>query len=134
MIRKPDNNRGQLEMFGGGCPTRLVRPAGARVTDPFTSEEAIQKLNASGERAAQCERVLRAVQQTPGRTSRELSVFHGLDRHMVARRLPELIGKVEKGEIRFCSIGKIRAVTWIPARLVTQNTMEGTNDGTKKTR
>lgn len=126
--------RGQLDLFGGS-PPKINRTTGARASDPITAKEAAQKIDASGARSEQCERVLLAVRKTPGHTSRELAAFHGLDRHMVARRLPELVGKVEKSEIRFCSIGQIRAVTWIPAQRDSEKTTtEGTSDGTKKTR
>jgi hypothetical protein len=40
--------------------------------------------------------------------------MYGLDRHMVARRLPDLKhdGLVEQGEMRTCKVTGRKAVTW----------------------
>jgi hypothetical protein len=44
----------------------------------------------SGQMRSQALEILELVKQFPGRTSKELGSFGRLDRHRVARRLPEL--------------------------------------------
>lgn len=91
-------------------------PAGARRTDPETSREAAEAVHSDGSLTAARMAVLQALRRFPGSTSRELSERAGLDRHDVARRLPELerLGFVQKGEPRVCSASakRLRAVTW----------------------
>lgn len=89
-------------------------PPAARAADPATSHAAAADVTASGVRSAQCARVLAGVRDYPGRTSRELAVLLGMDRHAVARRTADLehAGKVRKGEARPCTAGGKPAVTW----------------------
>lgn len=91
-------------------------PAGASRTDPATSREAAEAVKTDGTLTAARMAVLQALRRFPGSTSRELSERAGLDRHDVARRLPELerLGFVVKGEPRICSasVKRLRAVTW----------------------
>lgn len=72
------------------------KPARARRCDPVSSHQAADEAERSGLIASQAEQTLAAVRAHPGRTSREIAERSGLDRHMVARRLPELevTGKV----------------------------------------
>lgn len=93
-----------------------IQTPAARNTDPATSHEAEALHNASGDRFTQQKRVAECVRDTPGFTSRELALWHGFDRYMVARRLPECetAGTVERGPARRCSRGRGRAVTWWP--------------------
>lgn len=88
----------------------------ARNTDPETSHEAARHMVDSGARRAQQQRVAAAVRKHPGLTSRELAEVAGMDRHMVARRLPELEGDgiVVHGAPRKCRISEMRCQTWLP--------------------
>ena len=88
----------------------------ARNTDPDTSHEAARNLVDSGARAQQQAQVASAVRQYPGLTSRELAFSAGLDRYMVARRLPELEaeGVAVHGAPRICSMSRKRCQTWLP--------------------
>lgn len=85
-----------------------------RNTDPPTSAEAEAEITADGTRENQAKRVLRLVERHNGYTSAELAHIGDLDRHMVARRLPDLWqnGYVIKGAPRQCGISRRRAVTW----------------------
>jgi len=88
----------------------------ARNTDPETSHEAARELVESGAQAQQQAQVAAAVRRHPGLTSRELAFSAGLDRHMVARRLPELEaeGVAVHGAPRICSMSRKRCQTWLP--------------------
>ncbi|MBD7952687.1 winged helix-turn-helix domain-containing protein [Stenotrophomonas sp. Sa5BUN4] len=88
----------------------------ARNTDPDTSHEAARDLVDSGTQAQQHAQVASALRQHPGLTSRELAFSAGLDRHMVARRLPELEaeGLAVHGAPRICSMSRKRCQTWLP--------------------
>lgn len=68
------------------------------------------ELERSGRAWRQLDRVVEAVRTTPGLTSGELAARHGLDRHMVARRLPEAarVGLITRREIG------AQEVTWWP--------------------
>jgi hypothetical protein len=102
----------------------------ARHADPDTSKAAAKQITDSGVRGEQHRTVLTAVQACPGKTSRELAAEAGLDRYMVARRLPELekMGVVQRETERMCTIGKLSATTWRPA-ICTEST---TSTATKK--
>lgn len=84
--------------------------------DPPTSFAAARKIMSDGTRAKQKLDVLRAVIRHGGRTSRELAELTELDRHMVARRLPDLAEHefVMRGPARKCtrSSKSLLAVTW----------------------
>lgn len=88
----------------------------ARNTDPDTSHEAARDVVDSGTQAQQQAQVESALRQHPGLTSRELAFSAGLDRHMVARRLPELEaeGLAVHGAPRICSMSRKRCQTWLP--------------------
>lgn len=79
-----------------------------------TSLEAAEELKRSGRLNQQCRQVLEALRGTPGATSAELARFAGLDRHLVARRLPDLdrLRLVQRGEARLCMATGRRAITW----------------------
>ena len=91
----------------------------ARASDPITSHIAGEEHVLSGRWRGDAERVLEALRYWPGRTSRELAERSGLDRYLVARRLPDLkeTGHVERGEKRQCAIGRCLALTWVPKAL-----------------
>ena len=92
----------------------------ARTTDDVTSHEAAARLVASGAMGTQCALVLVKLRLYPGSTSAELADLDegddALDRHLVARRLPNLRdqGLVRKGAPRKCQVGYGRAMTWWP--------------------
>ena len=62
----------------------------ARKSDHDSSHIAADKLEASGAAKAQREQVLVLVKRWPGMSSGQLARLAGVDRYMVARRLPEL--------------------------------------------
>lgn len=86
----------------------------ARNTDPSTSHAAADYVERTGIASTQRTKVMRALRQHPGTTSAELAAVAGLDRYIVARRLPELSerGLAEKALIRRCTVSGIAAVTW----------------------
>lgn len=88
--------------------------ARARRTDPVTSHEAAGAVERSGRASVQRGQALDAVRRHPGRTSQELAELTGLDRYMLARRLPELREDllVRNGPIRPCGITRRPAITW----------------------
>src|SRR5688572_27348884 len=93
----------------------LVAPR-ARNTDPPTSHASAAEIARSGKAEEQCEIALGLVRLRPGLTSFELAVHFGVDRYVLARRLPELRGKglVRNGEDRRCKVSGREAMTWIP--------------------
>lgn len=97
---------------------RSVQTPASRATDPVTSYEAEQHVNASGLRAHQQRQVANAVRQWPGCTSYELSEKMKADRVMPARRLRELVtaGEVVEGPKRKCQQSGRAALTWWPRR------------------
>jgi len=90
-----------------------AKPA-SRAGDSYTSDLAEEKVTKSGVRQQQCRVVYELLQKHNGFTSKELAHISKLDRHMIARRLPDLLGagKVRKGQKRQCSIGRSLADTW----------------------
>lgn len=88
----------------------------ARSADPQTSHDAARHIVASGAQALQQNQTLDAVAGNPGLTSNELARATGLDRYMLARRLPELCDsdRVVRGDARRCSVSGRSAATWWP--------------------
>ena len=105
----------QLPLFASGA-RRAETPA-ARATDPITSHIADQRHKRSGDQAFQRALAVATVNAYPGRTSFELAMKSGHDRHMLARRLPECArqGLVKKGVIVECTITRHKAISWWPA-------------------
>ena len=62
----------------------------SRRTDPDSSRQAARRHEQSGRLDSDRWRVLEALRRNPGASSKELAAREGLDRHMVARRLPDL--------------------------------------------
>ena len=92
----------------------------ARSSDPETSRAAGRAVTLSGDRERQVRSVAEAVRRHPGLTSAELAAACGLDRYVVARRLPdgEKVGLVRRGEPRACTATPrpgLKALTWFPA-------------------
>jgi hypothetical protein len=88
----------------------------ARSTDTETSRLAAEEVTASGRRDEQAHKVCLLVRGYRGYTSAELASWGQVDRHMVARRLPELerLGRVVRGEARACTVTGRKALTWWP--------------------
>ena len=85
-----------------------------RNTDPVTSEMAEEEITSCGTRQRQADRVYRLATQNIGCTSAELANIGGVDRYMVARRLPDLEhnGLVKNRATRKCRVSGRMAVTW----------------------
>lgn len=95
----------------------------ARTKDPRSSHEAGRKLTESGQRSTGKALVLQSLRLLVGEngvplTSAELAEKAGLDRYMVARRLPDLRrdGWAQKCEERICTVSRYLALTWRPTR------------------
>jgi predicted transcriptional regulator len=87
----------------------------ARRSDPISSKSAALEVVVTGIAANQRNRVFAALQQHGPATSRELAQASGLDRFVVARRLPELLrrGLVTRSEKpRECRAGGLPALEW----------------------
>lgn len=91
-----------------------IQTPAARSTDPHSSHEADEQMNASGKKALQQRIAVAAVEKHPGKTSLEIARATGQCRFMLARRLPEVeaAGLVRRGQERTCSVSKRRACTW----------------------
>ena len=92
-----------------------ARMATARRTDPGTSHEAAEMMNASGRANTQRRKVFDYVVENPGQTSGEITAGAGLaDRYVASRRLPELrrLGFVVNGEARVCRVRGTKQITW----------------------
>ena len=100
--------------------TTSIRPRSpaSRLTDPATSHEVEEHVNASGIRDGQARVVFEALRRHEGATAAELARAMGLDRHAVARRLPDLekLNLARKGESRRCRVTRKNAITWYIAR------------------
>ena len=96
--------------------TPIIATPAARATDPESSHLAAEEITASGKRQEQIGLAITAVRDHPGNTSMELSELTGLDRYMLARRLPdaETAGAIRRGEQRVCQVSNRRALTWYP--------------------
>lgn len=96
---------------------RIETPA-ARATDPRSSHDAADQHTASGKRAFQQCMAAAAVERHPGCTSLELSKKTGIDRYVLARRLPECVTAetVRKGPPRKCTASEkdVESITWWP--------------------
>lgn len=89
-------------------------PLAASAADPHTSKLSAAEIDASGQRKHQCALVARLVKENPGKTSMELCRISGMDRHMIAKRLPdaEKLGLVARGPARTCTYSGRQALTW----------------------
>ena len=68
----------------------LSKIPASRRTDNAASYRAEERQNKSGRRATDQHKALEAVRAHPACTSKELATITGLDRYMLARRLPDL--------------------------------------------
>lgn len=87
-----------------------------RSTDPDTSRLADEEIEKSGRAGCQRDLCLAEVRRQPGQTSAEIAQSLGLERHVPARRLPELrfMGLVRNQSIRKCNVTGKKCVTWWP--------------------
>lgn len=92
----------------------MILPQIARNTDPLSSHLAASEVTGSGVRGCHIARIIDTVRRAPGRTSAELAVICGLERHEAARRTSdaEKVGAIYKGPMMKCTISGRRAVTW----------------------
>jgi DNA-binding MarR family transcriptional regulator len=98
-----------------GAISEQARPLAHR-NDPVTSRIAARAMAESGALSSQQARVLEALREFPGTTSDELAQRSGLDRYLVARRLPDLarLGHAVQDGRRESSISRRQAVVWRP--------------------
>lgn len=104
-----------MDLFAPLPPRRVETPI-ARAKDPESSHRAAAEITDSGARSHQLAQTIAEVRAFPGRTSQELSDITGLERYMLARRLPDGVtaGALRKGEQRTCSVTGRLALTWWP--------------------
>lgn len=78
------------------------------------SKLASEKLERSGKAGTQRAAILEYVRQHPGKTSAEIAVALGLERHAAASRLPEMRRDklVENAPARICTVGQNLCMTW----------------------
>lgn len=85
-------------------------------SDPTSSHIAAEEITRSGLRDSQKEKILESLRKH-GKpvTSLELARWFGIDRYVVARRLPDLERDklVRRGPMRDCAIARRPAITWI---------------------
>lgn len=91
-------------------------PALAHNTDPSTSHQTAEEVEASGRAASQRHLCLLEAWKRPGRTAAETAEAAGLERHVPSRRLPELrqAGQVKNGEERVRAVTGNPSTTWFP--------------------
>jgi len=94
--------------------TRIDPRTLAHRNDPETSRLAAERHVESGANDSQCERVYNCLRNYLGCTSAELAEHYGLDRTMVARRLPDLVKRklARQGGKRLCTVTQSLSVTW----------------------
>jgi hypothetical protein len=86
----------------------------ARTSDPASSHEAASRVVESGQQRCHVAIIIETVRRAPGRTSAELAIICGLERHEAARRTSdaEQAGAIQKGDPAICTVSGKRAVTW----------------------
>jgi hypothetical protein len=108
----------QIPLLGKPEPSPrrvLDRAPLAAARDPISSHLAAAELTSSGRRASQKAAIVKWLRsQERLLTSMEIAHAGGLDRYMVARRLPDLErdGLVERGPMRDCRESGRPAITW----------------------
>jgi MarR family len=109
-----------LPASGGAGQQKLFEPARplpiAANSDPISSHLAAVEVTESGLRVRQKAALLEVVRGQAGPlTSAELARAGAMDRHVVARRLPDLErdGLVERRPMRECTVTGRQAITWI---------------------
>ncbi len=89
-----------------------MQPPASHYSDPESSYLAEEEITKSGKRREQHILTYKAVKKYPNMTSAELAQCSGLDRAMLARRLPELTPHIIKSGQRICDMNNTSAVTW----------------------
>lgn len=91
------------------------QPARARRGDNAASHRAADELERSGRGERQKLAVLRGLAARPGATTKELAAFARLDRHLVGRRMPELVaqGYVERWDSKDGFRHRMTARGWV---------------------
>ena len=91
-----------------------IPTARARQSDPISSHMAAQIVESCGAADTQRANVLEYVREHPGQTSAEIAAGMGEQRHMPARRLPELrtAQLVRNGDVRMCAVSRRNGLTW----------------------
>ncbi len=117
-ISLPDHHTSkQLGLYDQDqAPSRNRAPLAAK-SDPITSHAAASEITSNGVREDQKRALSTWMRSNPApATSAEMAAASGLDRHGVARRLPDLERDrlVERARIRECRIGRRPAITWRP--------------------
>ena len=110
---------GQIPLFGSRSVPPSLRTSDraplAAATDPVSSHLAAAEITSSGRRASQKAAIVSWLRgQSHPLTSMEIAHAAGLDRHLVARRLPDLErdGMVERCALRECRASNRPAITW----------------------
>lgn len=113
LFDKPERKPNVPKLSGSGFENKVDRPLAHRA-DPLTSFAAGERFERTGRLRGQMLLVLLGLRKWSGKTSAELAQLTGLDRHAVARRLPNLAsrGLAERGPERECRICKSKCVTW----------------------
>ena len=101
------------DLFAPPAVTKRVSTPAARRSDPETSHLAAEVITKNGTRHHQQQLAADAVRKHPGRTSQELAHLTGIDRYVLARRLPECTA-VRKGVAVECTVTRRQALTWWP--------------------
>lgn len=93
-----------------------IQTPAARDSDQRSSHAAAEAITMSGARRKQHGMATAAVASYPGHTSLELAGCSGMDRCVLARRLPECetAGTVRRGQMRQCKVSGRLAMTWWP--------------------
>ena len=115
LFDSPERMPNVPKQLGSGFEKTFNQPLAHRV-DPLTSFAAGERFQKSGWLRGQMLLVLLALRKWPGKTSAELAELAGLDRHAVARRLPNLAdrGLAERGLERECKVYRTPCITWRP--------------------
>jgi hypothetical protein len=100
-------------------PDLFTPQANYRNTDPATSREAAIATERNGEARSAREKLLRAVEVTPGLTAAEYAALLDMERHVPSRRLPELreLRLVWSGRPRVCKAQGRKSMTWWPGSI-----------------
>lgn len=104
----------QPSLFDTVRPPNVRAPIAA-AADPISSHIAAAEITSSGRRASQKAEILTWLRErNQAFTSAEIAGAAGMDRHMVARRLPDLWrdSLIERGEMRVCTASGRQAITW----------------------
>lgn len=80
-------------------------------SDPPTSREAAERVEATGTAADHRARILAVIRERPGLTGSEIGQRCGLSQAQVGRRISE-IPEIEAGYPRVCAVRGSKCMTW----------------------